>query len=410
MSSEPIIIDTNTGKAHGLSKCPRCGSADIIQQIGTGRLQCQYCRHVFDPPPVMAPPVLGAPPPMGAPVNVPPSFPGAAVKRGALETRYSGASDIDASASSQVTIKCQGCGAEIVIDTNECMATRCHWCRQYLSIEHQIPNGAVPDILLPFMLTREQARTAIDNFVKKRTFFANKKFKSEFNSDNVLGVYFPYLVIDAAAHSNFAGEAGHVARTYTVGSGDDKKTYYDIDIYRIGRDFDLAVSGLTIEASSDRRNVSTKENTNNIINTIMPFDIENAIAYNGHYLKGFTSERRDTNVDEIKVLADKQLRDISRFQASLTTKFYDSGVRWENEILNTKATSWRSAYLPVWVYSYFEAKPNKPGMLHYVAVNARTGETMGSVPVDKKRLFLISLIIELFAIPLGIFIVLLGLL
>ncbi|MCL2757554.1 MAG: TFIIB-type zinc ribbon-containing protein, partial [Coriobacteriia bacterium] len=69
-----------------------------------------------------------------------------------------------------------------------------------------------------------------------------------------------------------------------------------------------------------------------------------------------------------------------------------------------------SAYLPVWVYSYFEAKPNKPGMLHYVAVNARTGETMGSVPVDKKRLFLISLIIELFAIPLGIFIVLLGLL
>jgi len=45
-------------------------------------------------------------------------------------------------------------------------------------------------------------------------------------------------------------------------------------------------------------------------------------------------------------------------------------------------------YLPVWLYSYQE-----PGskMLHYIAVNGRTGETMGSIPVQHWKLLLAAL-------------------
>ena len=51
---------------------------------------------------------------------------------------------------------------------------------------------------------------------------------------------------------------------------------------------------------------------------------------------------------------------------------------------------WVSAYLPVWLYSYYEKKPNGKSFLHYVAVNARTGETMGSVPLNQRKLLLVS--------------------
>ena len=55
---------------------------------------------------------------------------------------------------------------------------------------------------------------------------------------------------------------------------------------------------------------------------------------------------------------------------------YDRGVRWEEESLDVHGTRWVATYLPVWLYSY--QQPGS-GMLHYIAVNGRTGETMGSV-------------------------------
>ena len=401
--SGPTIINTNTGKTDGLNKCPNCGSADIATQIGTGRLQCNYCRAVFAPTAAAA---VVVPTGAAAAVAGAPGMPGAPAR--AQEVQHSGAANIDPNANVVITLKCQGCGAEVVINTNESNYARCHWCRQFLSLENQIPNGAIPDVLLPFQLSKEQARSSIDTFVKKRSFFANKRFKIEFTSENVVGVFFPYFVIDANTHGTFHGGAGKVARTYKRKVGNEEQTFYDIDLYNIGRDFDLAVSGLTVEASSERRDVVSKENTNNIINTVMPFDIENAVAYNGHFLKGFTSERRDSNIDAVRGLVDVQMQDIARFQANSTAKLYDAGIRWDSEKLDTRGISWRSAYLPIWLYSYLEVKKDQKKLLHYVAVNARTGETMGSVPLDKGRLFLVATIIELICVGVGLLLMMLG--
>jgi Zn finger protein HypA/HybF involved in hydrogenase expression len=380
-------IQTDGGKSDGLNKCPRCGSSDISTQPGTGLLQCNFCRFVFEPPRAVG-------------------FREAKTLVG--ETVGSGAADIIQPENTQVTIKCQGCGAEVVIDVNETMTSRCHWCRQMLSIEHQIPNGAVPDIVLPFLLSRDQARVHIDEFVKKRTFFANSTFKREFTTENITGVYLPYLVVDANLHSDMRGHAGRVVRRYQRGSGDNKKTYYDIDIYNIGRDFDLAVDGLTVEASTEKRNMDALSNTNNVINAIMPFDVENSVAYTGNYLKGFTSERRDTNIDDLKGLVNTQIQDIVRFQAGNTGRSYDAGIRWESNDTDMKGTQWKAAYFPVWLYSYLEVKGNGTRLLHYVAVNARTGETMGSVPVSTSRLLVVAAIIEAIAAPVGLLLMILS--
>jgi ribosomal protein S27E len=381
----PRTVQTDGGKSDGLNKCPRCGSSDIATQPGTGLLRCNFCRFVFEPPKSTG-------------------FEDAEALQG--ETVGSGAADITQPENTQVTIKCQGCGSEVVIDVEETMTSQCHWCRQILSIEHQIPNGAVPDIVLPFLLSKEQARARIEEFVKKRTFFANKTFKHEFTTENIRGVYLPYLVVDANLHSDVRGRAGRIVRRYQRGDKDNRKTYYDIDLFSIGRDFDLAVEGLTVEASSEKRNMDALSNTNNVINAIMPFDVENSVAYTGNYLKGFTSERRDTNIDELKALVGTQIEDIARYQASATAQNYDGGIRWESTDTDMKGTQWKAAYFPVWLYSYLEVKGNGKRLLHYVAVNARTGETMGSVPVSISRLLVVAAIIEAVAAPLGLLIML----
>ena len=120
-----------------------------------------------------------------------------------------GSSNIAPDSANIVTLKCGGCGSEIVIDTASALHARCHWCRNTLTLNAQIPNGAVPDAVLPFHLTHEQAVAAVSKFASKRRLFANRRFIKEFKPENVVGVYLPYLVID----SNSAPNCGDTVST-----------------------------------------------------------------------------------------------------------------------------------------------------------------------------------------------------
>lgn len=382
--NEPRIVQTDTGAVDGLVKCPSCGATEIALNIATGRLRCGYCRHEWMP-----------------------EAPGGALDIngdiGLLEGTVIGSGSQDISASTDVvqTFKCSGCGAEVVVDTAHSMQARCHWCRNTLSVNQQIANGAVPDVVLPFSIDKEAAVGHISDFVSKRMYFAHPRFKAEFNPENVMGVYLPYMVVDVNAHATFSGEGEHQTRKYTVKHGDSSETRYDADRYRVVRDFDLHIDDLTVESSTERLNRGL-HNTNNVINTIMPFDVENSVRYDANFLSGFTSERRDTDVGDLTPMVTTQSRDVARFAANDTLGFYDRGVRWDEQQLTVKGQRWVSAYLPVWLYSYMEDKGGGQGMLHYVAVNGRTGETMGSVPLHQPKLLAVSAVIEVIGIIVAV--------
>ena len=375
--NEATVIKTDVGAKDGQTKCPKCGATDISLNTKNGKLRCNFCRYEFEPE-----------------------------KFDAMETDISnlqgevvgsGASDIIADTNDMVTFKCSSCGAEVVVDTSQATQARCHWCRNTLSVNQQIPNGAVPDTVLPFKISKKEAKESIEQFVGKRKFYAHPQFRREFTTENVMGVYLPYMIVDANAHANLQGQGEVETKRWTEKRGDTYRTYYDADVYDIERDFDLTIEGLTVESSKDKLDRSGKTKTNNIINSIMPFDTENCVKWDSNYIKGYTSEKRDTNVEELKDLVENQSKDIARFAANKTITKYDRGVRWDSERLEVKGQQWKSAYLPVWLYSYQEKKGNE-SLLHYVAVNARTKETMGSVPIHMPKLFGMSALVELLGI------------
>lgn len=371
------IVKTDEGSTDGLNRCPKCGATDILLNPKTGKLRCSYCRHEFDPEKIT-----------GMEEDI---------KNLTGEIMASGAQNIIADTNSVLTFKCTSCGAEIVVDTSEASHARCHWCRNVLSVNQQIPNGTIPDVVLPFKLTKDQAKACIEKFVGKRKFFANSKFKQEFTTENIMGVYFPYMIVDVNSHAKLIGQGEHLVRFYTVKSGNSEERRYDADLYDVEREFDLAIKGLTIESNSDRLNNEDKSKTNNVINAIMPFDTENAVKYDSNYMRGYTSEKRNVNVDELKELVKVQSKDVARFAANDSLKNYDRGVAWSSEEFNVKGQQWKAAYLPVWLYSYQEVKGDKK-VLHYVAVNARTEETMGSVPIHMPKLILMSFLVEVLGI------------
>lgn len=372
--SNKKIIKTDIDAKDGQNKCPKCGATDISLNSKTGKLRCNFCRHQFEPEKLET---------MEKDIS---KLEG--------EVLGSGATDIIADVKDILTFKCSSCGAEVVIDTSSQASARCHWCRNTLSVNQQIPNGAIPDTVLPFKVSKVDAKKEIENFVGKRKFYAHPQFRKEFTTDNIMGVYLPYMIVDANTHISLTGQGEHEVNRYTEKIGDRTITYYDADLYDVERDFDLTIEGLTIESSKDKLDTNSSNRTNNIINSIMPFDTENCVKWDANYIKGYTSEKRDTNVDDLKGIVEAQSKDIARFAANETLEDYDRGVRWDNENLKLKGQQWKAAYLPIWLYSYQEEKKDKK-LLHYVAVNARTKKTMGSVPIHMPKLLLVSFFVEL---------------
>lgn len=374
ITGEPTIVQTDLGSKDGQNKCPKCGATDISTNVNTGKLRCNFCRYEFEPEKVS----------------------GLVEDLSQLHGQVigSGAKDIVADTNDVITFKCSSCGAEVVVDTASASQARCHWCRNTLSVNQQIPNGSIPDVVLPFNVTKDTAKQEIAKFVGKRKFFAHPKFRKEFTSENIMGVYFPYLLVDVNAHASLSGEGEKETRKYFQGSENNQTLYYDADLYHIERDFDLTIKGLSIESNSDRLNNTSSEKTNNIINSIMPFDVENCVKYNANYLKGYTSERRDLNIDSLRATVETESKDIARHAANDTLTMYDRGVAWKNENFSVNGQQWQAAYLPVWLYSYQQVKGDKK-ILHYVAVNARTKETMGSVPIHMPKLIGVSILVEI---------------
>ena len=356
MAKDSIKI-INQNIKNGQTKCVKCGASDVYYDKKKNKIICNYCASEFDIPKIKD-----------------------KKKSENLEgeVRGSATKDIDNNASNLVTIKCDGCGAEIIVNTTENLNTRCHWCGSSLSVNHQVDNGIVPDEILPFQISREQALTNMMNYAKDKLTYTTNDFKNGLILGNIHGVYFPYLIFDAKAHGSFKGVGEKTTRTIHV----DDDTYYDADVFRIERDFDITVEGLTIESNSNRLDKFNIKQKNNVINAIMPFDTNNCIQFNANYLDGFTSEKRDIDIDEIEAKVKSEVNDIARKKLNESVVFCDRGVRWEYEGMDYQGKQWLSAYLPVWLYSY----QDKNGVLHYIAVNGRTGETVGSIPLDKGKL------------------------
>lgn len=344
----------------GVVRCASCGASDVTPDGDW--LACSFCRHRWMPATDDAP---------WRRSDGIASLTGTTVSDGAEPgTR-----------ATLISIECDGCGATVGINTAAQLSARCHWCRHTLSLNSPINNGAVPDAILPFAITREDAQARMSQYVKDRATYATAHFKADFARHEVYPVYLPYLVVDGNVTVRLDGRA----RVITDRQAFDNANLYRWDDYQVMREADLAVDDLVIEARSTHSHLYSAVSTTNIINAIQPFDLANAVPFDARYIgEGVSFERRDTDVDRAMDLAAEHMATIARGYVQDDMSDYQGGTRWEAEQVAIKGTRWFAVLLPVWLYGYEEATPNGP-LMHYVAVNGRSGEVEGSVPTDQGR-------------------------
>ena len=384
--AEPTVLATPKGAADGLIRCPKCGASDVSIKPKTNTLMCAFCHNEWSE--------ARLDDVMGLSVGID------ALKGTTVATAASKIKDTKA----LVTLKCTGCGAEVVIDTDHNLTARCHWCKHVLSLNNAIPNGAVPDGILPFTVTRQQAMDSIAGFVNERKTFALPAFSDEFRLENIMGVYLPYMTVDGniAARLDGVGEVLTGQRRIN----NNKQTEYFADSYTVVRTLDLVVDDVVVETASSKADINSEVSTNNIINAILPFEVKNIVRFNAGYLGDtYTSERRDMDVDHAEKFAADHFMTIGRGAVQESISGYTRGVRWEAEQIHVKGSRWTSVLLPVWLYGFVETRKGKQ-ITHYIAVNGQSGATMGSVPINRKKAALLAwgltIGISIITWPLGI--------
>ncbi len=362
----------------GQKKCPNCGSTAVKNDIKTGKLICEDCRTVFEP------------------TNIITSI-------DELNTKIIGEGTSDIIENTNfMSFKCESCGSETSINTDLKVQATCPWCRSVLSVNMQIPNGTVPDMILPFKVSKEEAIIELKKFVEERDKYSSEKFKKEFNPDNITGMFLPYIIVDVKASARMYGQGEIKSGMSFEGDKYNKDIYYDADLFYIKREFDIKVDDLAVETKIDKLNIHDNMTTSNIINTIMPFDTENCVKWDANYVKGYTFEKRDVNISEINDLINNQVTDVIKHSVNDTLTQYNRGVRWKESFMDIKGQQWLTAFLPVWLYSF----KDKENITHFIAINGRSKETMGSVPVNFNKLFLKSFLIFILGVLLSFIILL----
>ena len=268
-----------------------------------------------------------------------------------------------------VMYTCPSCGAEIVTDATTA-ATFCYYCHNPVILGGRLSGEFLPDKIIPFEITKEQAVKKFLDYVGKKKFIP-KAFFSKQQIETITGVYFPYWNYSAELENTMQGEARNV-RSWTTGNIRYTETKY----YHVNRAGKVSLTNMT-------ENALQKANAE-LARGVMPYDFEKMRDFNMGYLSGFMAEKRDIEFNSLEERMQAMAKSYAFNMVKDTINY--SSVNIQNSQTHFCGEDWAYCFLPVWTITY----KGRNGKIYYYSMNGQTGEVCGELPVDNKKLALVS--------------------
>ncbi len=345
------------------SNCSKCGSNDISLDIAIGKLKCNHCGNIIESK------------------TYDDSVQNNDVQKEqsnvSSETIVSsGAKNINDEHVNIVVLNCPKCG-ESYFSGKNVDYSNCYICGSKLDISGEYENIDNVAMILPFTTSREEVVDLLKKEKGKMLKYTNKDFKNRFDENNIIGVYLPYIMIDANYHCVFNGQG---ERKVNINS-DDNSVSYTVDLYDIKREFNIDAQDINLEYKSDVI-LDNDDAAKNIITAAYPFDTNNSLDLSGKYLKGFLAKMIKPEEVNMDTNLNNRLISVAKYAILDDINFYDRGVRWETTDISLNSANYTYTYLPVWV-SIYKGSNNNPDEIYYVAVNGRTKEIVNHIPFNK---------------------------
>ena len=277
---------------------------------------------------------------------------------------------------------CKNCGAVIVADEYT-TSTFCVYCGSTAILKERIQNNRVPDMIIPFAKKKEDAITAFKKLSKGRPLMP-KFFNNQENIEKIRGVYIPFWVYSLNIDGNVV-LSGQKVKRWSVGNTEYVKT----DIYEMVREGNMIFNRVPVDGST--------RFTDDIMNTIEPFDYKGLKEYNHAYLSGFLAEKYDVATESAFKTAVSRIEESSKNTVKNSCMGY-SNVNIKTNNMRPVAKTEEYILLPVWMVNV-----KYKDKMYLFAMNGQTGEFVGNIPLDVKKTIIYA--VAIFAICLIISII-----
>lgn len=327
-------------------KCPSCGGA-IEFNASAQNMKCPYCDSEFDVDVLKA---LDEEDKSAQPDQM------------EWETSAGSSWKEDEAESIKVYI-CKSCGGEIVADESTA-ATSCPFCGNPVVISGQVSGTLKPDFVIPFKLTKQQAKEALRKHLTGKKFLP-KTFKDENRIDEIKGVYVPFWLFDAEANAQINYKATRVRHW-----SDTKFNYTKVSTYRVRRGGSVGYRHVPVDGSTKM--------ADDLMESIEPYDFNDAVDFQTAYLAGYLADKYDVTPElSIERANDRIKKSTEDLFASTVTGY--SSVVTENSSIQLENGTAKYALYPVWLLN-----TSWDGKKYTFAMNGQTGKFVGDLPVDKK--------------------------
>ncbi len=352
LESAPLPVAGTLSPEPHRFPCAQCGAA-LEYAPGTEVLRCGHCGHE-NRIVAMATPILEQ------------DF------RQTLRTLAETATTHDS-----VAVHCDSCGASYRFD-GPTHSGLCPFCGAPAVARTEQHRQLQPQALLPFRITRDQARTVFRQWLGQ-LWFAPSRLKDYARNDvSLTGMYVPYWTYDANTTTRYQGERGddyQVQESYrAVEDGREVERIRTITKTRwtsaagvVSRIFDDV---LVLASSSLPRAVTER---------LEPWDLANLTPYQEGYLSGFRAEMYQLELDQgferaCTLMAPVIRRDIESDIGGDHQRIHAADTRYSD-------IRFKHILLPVWVSAFrFREK------VYRFVVNGRTGEVQGERPYSPWKL------------------------
>ena len=350
-------------------KCPNC-DGELIFDPESQQYKCEYCNSLFSQE------ELDAMKPATASEKQ-------ADHTGEVPEAEDVAEGQQESASHQaVQYSCPSCGAEIITDETTA-ATFCYYCHNPVVLGGKLAGEFLPEKVIPFEITREEAVKGFLEYTGKKK-FVPKAFFQKKQIESMTGVYFPYWLYRVDLEGSMDAEAREI-RVWRSGSTE----YTQTKLYAVERDGDVTLRDLP-------ENALGKANAK-LASGVMPYRFEQMKDFHMGYLSGFQAERRDIACEAVQERMRRTMRESAERLMRESITGYDS-VTVRSVNFRPKKEDWSYVLLPVWTITY----KGRDGRIYYYSMNGQTGNVCGELPVDHRKLAVVSAVTALAVLVLGL--------
>ncbi len=264
---------------------------------------------------------------------------------------------------------CKSCGAQIVADETT-VASACPYCGSPVVMMGKVSGMHSPDYVIPFKLDKKAAKAELNKFYKGK-WLLPRAFKSGNHLEEMKSVYVPFWLFDCGADAQVVFDA-----TQTRCWSDDEYNYTETSHYNVYRSGTLDFSNIPVDGSS--------KTDDSYMEGLEPYNFAELTEFNTAYLSGFLADKYDIDANASFPRAKERIENSTSTAIASTVSGYSS-VTPCNTCINTHNGFYKYALLPVWMLtSKFNDKK------YVYAINGQTGKVAGELPVDKKKLWIIS--------------------